>query len=180
MDRLQAIENTRFLGREFLLWLWFVSETQDGMVTLPTEDPDKDPTVEIVIDDRIVLEPSYGQGNRHLLSGMEPSTAPETAFALQMNNMPSEMKMKVIRGSQAWAFSLRGEDLLLRSLRIPEVLSQKDDDYLYERIYLLEEMEEILEQLWHLFINARTSPLWDETRSNIQNWIQTKPTLLNI
>lgn len=179
MDRLQAIENTRFLGREFLLWMWFVSETQDGIIELPPTEENQDGSIEVVIDDRIVLEPSYGQGNRHLLSGMEPSTAPETAFALQMNNMPSEMKLKVIRGSQAWAFSLRGDDLLLRSLRIPEVLSQKDDDYLYERIYLLEEMEQILEQLWHNFLNARTSPLWSETQSNIQNWIQTKPTLLN-
>lgn len=172
MSRLEAIEQTRFLGREFLLWLWYVSESQNGIVELPDSEP-----VELFIDDRIVLEPPYGQGNRHLLSGLDPSTAPETAFALQMNNMPSEIKLKVIRGSQAWAFALRGDDLLLRSLRIPEVLSQHEDDNLYERIYLLEEIESILEQLWGLFLNKRTSVLWSDTREAVRNWIATKPTL---
>lgn len=169
MNRLEAIEHTRFLGREFLLWLWYVSETRNGIISLPDSDD-----IEILLEDRIILEAPYGQGNRHLLSGSEPATAPETAFALQMNNMPSELKLRVIRTAQAWAFSLRGDDLLLRSLRIPEVLSHQDDDYLYERIYLLEEMESILEKLWHTFLQTRISSQWDETKQWIQNWIQTK------
>ncbi len=174
MSRLEAIEQTRFLGREFLLWLWHVSESQNGIIPLPEGED-----IEVFVDDRIVLEPPYGQGNRHLLSGLDPSTAPETAFALQMNNMPTEMKLKVIRGSQAWAFSLRGDDLLLRSLRIPEVLSQHEDDHLYERIYLLEQMESILEQLWRLFLERRLSVLWEDTCQSIRTWIATKSTVSN-
>jgi hypothetical protein len=169
MNRLDRIEKTKFLGREFLLWLWYTSEINDGIVALG-----EDNEIEIAIDDRIVLEPIYGEGSRHLLSGIEPSHTPEAAFALQMNKLPSEIKIKIIEESRAWSFSMRCDDLLPRSLRIPEVLSQHDDDYLYERIYLIEEIESIIEQLWTHFIGERISAEWPQLHQDIQQWIKDK------
>ena len=171
MNRLDCIEKTLFLGREFLLWLWFASETNGGIVGLPD-----DRSVEIILDDRIVLEPIHGQGNRHLLMGLEPSHTPEAAFALQRNKLPSEIKLKIILASRAWSFMMRWDDLLLRSLRIPEVLSGEDDDHLYERIYLLEEIEGIMDALWIVFLQQRLSSVWKGTQSALQEWISTKST----
>lgn len=170
MSRIERIEKTRFLGREFLLWLWFVSEQNNGFVQLPKSDEE----IEIYLEDRLILEPLYGQGNRHMLSGMEPSTAPEAALALQMNKMPSEAKIKIIQEARAWAFTLRVDDLLPRSLKIPEVLSAQEDDRLYERLYLLEEIERILEELFGLFVQKRLSDMWDSIQHNMQEWIQGK------
>jgi len=170
MSRIERIEKTQFLGREFLLWLWYTSEEQEGIFQLT----DSDEEVELFIDDRLLLEPLYGQGNRHLLSGLEPATAPEAALALQTNKLPTEAKIKVIQEARAWSFTLKGDDLLPRSLKIPEVLSAQDDDRLYERLYLLEEIERILAALFSLFLDTRLDESWPDTQQSIQSWIEEK------
>jgi hypothetical protein len=170
MSRIERIENTRFLGREFLLWLWYTSEKQDGLISLPRSEEE----IELFLDDRLVLEHMYGQGSRHMLSGMEPSTAPEAALALQMNKLPSEAKIKIIQESRAWSFTLRGDDLLPRSHKIPEVHTAHDDDRLSERLYLLEEIERILSELFELFVESRVSEGWEHEQHKIEEWIQEK------
>lgn len=170
MSRIERIEATRFLGREFILWLWYISEMQNGIIQLPRSDEE----IELFFDDKLVLEPLYGQGSRHMLSGMEPSTAPEAALALQMDKFPSEAKIKIVQESRAWSFTLRGDDLLPRSLKIPEVLSAQDDDRLYERLYLLEEVERILLELFGLFVETRIDEEWAARQQEIAAWIAEK------
>ncbi|MCB9637854.1 MAG: hypothetical protein H6727_02980 [Myxococcales bacterium] len=169
MDRLLAIEQTRFLGREFLLWLWFSSEEQNSTLTL-----DDGTEIELFLDDRIVMEPVHGEGNRHQLSGQDPATSPEAAVALRMNKIPTEVKMKIVRQAQAWAFSLRGDDLQIRSLKIPDVLSDGGDEKVAERIFLMEEVETMLGALWRSFLLERTGEDWSQRLREIQAWIDEK------
>lgn len=169
MDRLLAIEQTRFLGREFLLWLWFSSEEQNSMLRL--EDGAE---IELFLDDRIVMEPVHGEGNRHQLSGQDPATSPEAAVALRMNKIPSEVKIKIVRQAQAWAFSLRGDDLQIRSLKIPDVLSDGGDEKVAERLFLMEEVEAMLAGLWTAFLRERIGQDWSMRLLRIQGWIDEK------
>ena len=169
MDRFHAIEQTRFLGREFLLWLWCTSEQQQSLFQL-----DEIGEIELFLDDRIVMEPIHGEGNRHQLSGYDPATSPEAAVALRMNKIPTETKIKIVRQAQAWAFSLRADDLQIRSLKIPEVLSQADEERIAERIFLMEEIESMLEALWRQFLLQRIAPTWETQRDAIEQWIQEK------
>lgn len=173
MNRLQRIESSRFLGREFLLWLWYASEQNGGIFTLPDQGE-----TEVLFEDKIVLEPVGGEGHRHMLSGVDPTTSFEAALALQINKIPSEVKLKVVLQSRAWAFTLRGDDLQVRSLKIPEVLSQSDDDRIYERIYLMEEIETILEDLFLQFLLKRTAERWEDVLGEIQGWVKEKNTTL--
>ncbi|MEM1009825.1 MAG: hypothetical protein AAGJ35_12565 [Myxococcota bacterium] len=170
MDRFHAVEQTRFLGREFLLWLWFTSEEQESVYDLGEEIGE----VECFFDDRIVMEPVHGEGNRHQLSGFDPATSPEAAMALQMNKIPTEVKLKVVCQAQAWTFALRGEDLQLRSLKIPEILAQAPDDQCAERLYLIEQIEIILGALWSTFLHQRVEQEWPQTLVSIQHWIGQK------
>ena len=50
MQLLEKVRKTDFLGREFLAWLWYRSETEQGHFQLG------DKTVEIWFDGKIVLE----------------------------------------------------------------------------------------------------------------------------
>lgn len=169
MERFQAIEQTRFLGREFLLWLWFSSEKEGGEVEL--EDGS---LVEVVIDDRLVLEPSFGEGNRHQLSGLDPATAPEAGVALRINKLPSDLKLKILNKDRAWAFSLRGDELQMRGLKIPDILSESDEERFYERMSLCEEIEDLLDGLFEVFLRRRLSEEWKNVQSEIEGWIKEK------
>ncbi len=169
MNRLQRIEQTRFLGREFLLWLWFYSEQHNSTFNLEHYGE-----IELFIDDKLVLEPIFGEGNRHSLSGYDPATSPEAALALLLNKIPSEAKFKILHQDRAWAFSLKGDDLQLRSLKIPEILSSSDEEKIAERLYLIEEIEQILLALFSLFLKQRISPQWPQDLQLIQQWIHEK------
>lgn len=169
MERFQAIEQTRFLGREFLLWLWFRSEQEGGQIELSTGT-----VVDVVLDDRLVLEPSFGEGNRHQLSGLDPATAPEAGVALRINKLPSDLKLKLLQNERAWAFSLRGDELQLRGLKIPEILSEADDERFYERMSLCEEIEGLVDGLFEIFLRLRLSGEWEDLQHLVEDWIKGK------
>jgi len=57
-------------------------------------------------------------------------------------------------------FTLKAEDLDIASAKIPAVLSRDDDERFFERMYLLEELEEILERIYEEFLHLRLSSKW--------------------
>lgn len=169
MDRLKRIEWTRFLGREFLTWLWFWSEQREGLFQVAGHGE-----IELFVEDRIRLEPFEGEGNRHLLTGVAPATSREAGVALHSGKLPSEVKLKVIKEARSWSFTLKGDSLVLASLKIPELLSKTDDDRLYERLYLLEEIESMIQELYRSFLQLRSADRWEEEFDQLQQWIEEK------
>jgi hypothetical protein len=169
MSRLRRIEKSRFLGREFLLWLWYYSEQHNSVFPLGEHGE-----VEVFLDDKIVLEPLHGEGNRNLLSGLTPATSPEATIALQLNKIPSEVKLKLVKDARAWALSLKGDDLQIRSLKIPEVLSHTEEEKVYERLYLLDEFESMFQELLKTFLRLRLTEAWSAEVDLIRQWIREK------
>jgi recombination associated protein RdgC len=55
MDLLDAIEEKRFLGQEFLIWLWCASEERGGSVSLPGRGD-----VPVVFEKHMLLECGEG------------------------------------------------------------------------------------------------------------------------
>ncbi len=165
MDRLEAIEKIAFLGREFLLWLWYKSETKEELKIREEEE------IELDLEDRIILEPFGGGGWRQMLSGEEAAAAPEARFALQMNNLPSELKIRMIKGTLAWSFTLRWDDLQPKNIKIAEEKGLTLEQQIEHRMELLEILEEIIEELWREFIKLRTSNKWLNTLQRIRLWI---------
>ena len=49
MELVDCIENSRFLGRELLLWLWYESDRHEGRVEVA------DGTIELWIEDMLTL-----------------------------------------------------------------------------------------------------------------------------
>lgn len=50
MDLMQLIESTKFLGEEYLTWLWYRLEKQDGLFDIGTGK------VEVYFEDQLTLE----------------------------------------------------------------------------------------------------------------------------
>jgi len=110
------------------------------------------------------------------LSGYDPATSPEAALALLLNKIPSEAKFKIVHEDRAWAFSMKGDDLQLRALKIPDVLTDSNDEKVAERLYLIEEIESIMQSIFSLFLSQRIDPQWSQQALSIKNWITEKTT----
>ena len=174
MDRFACMEKTKFLGREFLLWLWYCEEQSPDTLQGFLPEGSSDEELRIFLDNKIIFEPLLAMGDRYSLSGEEPSTSPEAAYALQLNKIPSEVKLKVVRGDRGWSLAIKGDDLQIRSLKIPKVLSPHEEEHFSERMYLLDEIEDVLQSVFVGFVRLRISAAWALTRQAIQQWIEQK------
>lgn len=157
-DLVERIERNRFVGREFLLWLWFESEVFETNLA-----PTGMGRVALWIETRMAL--SF-ERDETLLKSASPGTSPEAKEALRQGKLPREARLRLTNGEHEFAFMLKGDTLGLSSVAVPAELKDKGDEIhevFYERMRLLEELSAILEALWSDFLNLRLSEAWDSS-----------------
>lgn len=155
-DLVERIERNRFVGREFLLWLWFESEVFETNLA-----PTGMGRVALWIETRLAL--SF-ERDESLLKSAAPAASPEAKEALRQGKLPREARLRLTNGEREFAFMLKGDTLSLSSVAIPAELKDKGDEMhevFYERMRLLEELSAILEALWSDFLVLRLSDAWD-------------------
>lgn len=155
-DLVERIERNRFVGREFLLWLWFESETFETNLRPAGGAP-----CALWLETRMTL--SF-EKDESVLKCAAPGASPEAKEALRQGKLPKEAKLRMTNGEHEFAWILRGDTLALASVAIPAELKDKGDDVhevFYERMRLLEELEAVLQALWSDFLTLRLSEAWD-------------------
>jgi hypothetical protein len=168
MDLLDMINSRRFLGAEFLMWLWFKADCFDGLMEVKDHG-----SVEIIFDDALTLEAYMAETQRQDLKGGTPAFTPEAKTGLRHGKRASKAKMRFVKEGREWVFTLKAENLDISSAKMPTVLSREDDERFYERMYLLEELESILERLFEEFLRIRLAKPWDDKMlPAMQAWIQ--------
>lgn len=170
MDLIDLIETRRFLGSEFMMWLWFKSETHDGLMEVEGHG-----TVEVLYDDRLVLEAYLAETERNTLKGGAPAYSQEAKVAMQHGKRVAQAKLRVIKDGREWVFGYKAEGMDFSSIKIPAVLSRQEDEKFYERMYLVEEIEQIMDALYAEFIAIRLSPQWQEAMvPAMKKWVMTE------
>jgi hypothetical protein len=155
MDLLDLINSQRFLGSEFMMWIWFKCDCYDGILDVKGHGK-----LEVVFDDALTLEAYMAETERSDLKGGAPAFSPEAKTALRHGKRVSKAKLRIVKEGREWLFTLKAENLDVASAKIPAVLSRDDDERFFERMYLLEELEEILERIYEEFLHLRLSSKW--------------------
>jgi hypothetical protein len=166
MDLIDVIQQKRFLGNEFLTWLWFQSEKGGGAINVPNQD-----AVTLWIDDKLELSSSDPGDQKNALRGGSPSTSPEARAALKEERKASQAKLRLAKGEREWCFVLDASSLDIKSVKIPALLTSEEDDKFYERVHLIEELKEVVEALFGRFIEVRSGPDWPAERVALARWI---------
>lgn len=168
-DLLDRINACRASAAEFLLWLWWRSERDEGHFVV------RDTPLEVSLDDRMVLTNSAVNAQTDTFTGGHPPTSAEAREALRTGKMPTQAKVNLVRDSQTWAFTIKAPDLALSGVKIPSVLSREDDDLLAERMILLTMLADFIDGLLAMFVVERTATGWPETHAAIREWAATDP-----
>jgi hypothetical protein len=166
MDLLDIVQQKKFLGPEFLTWLWYQSEKHGGVLTIAEQD-----AITLWLDDRLELESSDPSDQRNMLAGGAPSTSPEARAALKEHRKASNAKIRIAKGEREWAFQLDAKTLDIKSVKIPALLTSEEDDKFFERVHLIEELKEVVEALYKRFIKIRTCEEWTEERNDMARWV---------
>ena len=164
MELLDRIEATRFLGSEFLLWLWFKSEVFDGELRTTEGRP-----ILIWIDGVLEMHAPGDSSERLAIRGLAPSSSKEARTALLEGKVVAGARVRLEHEERVFQFTYDCATHGLRGVKIPAVLTRDEDEPFYERMALVEELEQLLQQLFQEFLQLRLEPVWEAKVLQIMN-----------
>ena len=172
LDAAVAYNRYKFLGDEFLTWLWFVIE-QDPMIF---KDMDPDLTA-LEIGNRIVLVNRKSKSVERITIKGEDAHFEEGMLALKKGALVAEMSLVYRASEQKWQLSLKGESLNVSSLKTPKTTPPDSPDDLegaiLEKVFLYDKILQFLEKLYKYFIKLRTSDAWKNRAVPLmKTWMQ--------
>ncbi|MDM8514692.1 hypothetical protein QUF76_00700 [Desulfobacterales bacterium HSG16] len=166
-----AYNRYKFLGHEFLTWLWYVIEN----------DPDllKSIDNELVVFDignRIILENLTNDQVESVTIKGDDASLEEGVLALKKGAVVTEINLIYQTGDNEWRFSLKGESLNISGLKPPETgsieLKEDLEGAVLEKVYLYEKVITLLDRMFTYFIKLRISDEWEEKAvTGIRQWI---------
>ena len=98
MDVMEKVEKTEPVIRDFLIWLWFKSETNDGIIDLGD-----DGHAEIRFSGKITLETDADEPKESVTCSGDHPRLKEARFALTENKKATKAAMTLILGDDEYA-----------------------------------------------------------------------------
>ena len=178
MDLVDLIQEKRFLGQEFLAWLWYKSEERGGNVELPgTGD------ILVVFEKHMLLEYGEGVDSEKLICRGLQTELKEARAGLALGKKPEQARVRLARGDYEFSVTLTAATMEFRSVRLPKTAGTEDGDdpdslegQILERIGLFEELTALVNELFRMFINIRGSSRWPEELVKIRSWVNSRAT----
>ena len=169
MDLLDKVNQTRFMGKEWLTWLWYRSDRQEGLFR---PDGVGEP-FELWFDDKLVLDASIENVKEvNSIRGESPTETAEAKAALSMGKKVAEAKLRVVLDQREWIVGIKGEELALSGIKPPALLSREEDEKLLERLELVEELELVLDRLYAEFVRLRLDEeRWRAEVAAMRQWV---------
>jgi len=181
------IEKRRFVGREFLLFLWFESELFDATLETAQHGP-----FGLWLEKRLVL--SEGKESTRITAPM-PGIGREAKEALLRGQLPESAGIRIALHEDEKSFTLKAESLGVAGLKLETVLgkdeegpnkllqemmgggggpkgggkkrgrdeSDEEHEAFYERMGMAADFEGLVETLYLDFLQLRLSAAWRET-----------------
>lgn len=163
------MRNYRWLGREFLTWIWFKTETDGGTFDLPSSP------IDIVIEDNLVMVSHDDESQSSSIKGGCPTLRPEAASALAGLMAARRAKITAARDEKTWTFTLDAETLDIKSAKLPK--TEADDAYeqMAERLGFAEELSDAIAELFAHFVEVRLALDWETGEAQrMREWIREK------
>jgi hypothetical protein len=159
LDVAVAYNRFKFLGDEFLTWLWFVIEHEPAL--LKRMDPD---LTSFEIGNRVVLKKIKKESVERITIKGENANFEEGMLALNKGALVAELNLVCRTTEQKWQFTLKGESLNLSGFKTPQIAPLENPDDLegtiLEKVFLYDKILQFLEKLYKHFIKLRTSKTW--------------------
>lgn len=161
--------NQAFLGREFLTWLWYYTESGRHEIDLKELGIYK-----LYVDDRLVLSSTAGSAHEQALKGGTPAYAAEALVALQAGKLVQEAKFILQDKERQWMWTMRADDLALRSVRLPTVQAPDASTHMQARIANTQLLVDVVETLFKMYLDLRMSDKFAKEAEKIRDWMSTK------
>jgi len=171
LDIAVAYNRYKFIGYEFLTWLWFAMEKAPGSLQSQSIESGS-----ISIGNRIVLENFTKDKTESItIKGDDPNLE-AALLSLKNGALVTEINLTYKFNEQEWQFTLKGESFSITNLKTPQrgpVDTLEDTEgAVLEKAYLLEQILQYQDFLFKTFIHSRVSPAWKQTIiPELKKWV---------
>jgi len=156
-----------FLGNEFLLWLWFILETESDSIALGDGS-----AVDVMLARNLVLECPRGQTGKQSITSDAPARLPEARRAIQAGKLPRKAGLTLVRHERQYELTLHAETFAVSSAKLPAPEAEEERARQEERVTLLRDLVETLDLLYDVFCRMRTGGGWPKELAKIKRWLQ--------
>jgi hypothetical protein len=156
------------LAAEFYLWLWWRSELDGG--TFDLGEPVG--RIEAWVDDRLAFRIPGEKKVTAVLTGDRASEALEARAAVYGGKVLQELRLFIRRDDREFKVTLKGPEVHLTRASLPQQLQEAEDEAIYDRIFLYDELHFIIAGLFRAFAARRTTDAWArEDVPAIRAWV---------
>ena len=174
MDLVDILSEKRFIGQEFLTWLWYKSEERGGVVDLPGHGD-----IQLVFEKHMLLESGEGEAHEKLVCSGLQTELQEARTGLQMGKKLEQARIHLVRGDYEWNFTLTATLFEFRNIRVPKTMTPSEEEFgpeavearILERVSMVEEAVQTMQDLFLVYLTTRTSPGWNEELKKVRSWI---------
>ena len=176
MDLVDLIAEKRFLGQEFLTWLWWKSEERGGSIELAGEGD-----ITVVFEKHMLLESGEGESTEKIVCTGLQAELQEARTGLQMGKKLEQARILIGHGNYEYSLTLSGALMEFKNVRLPKTEATENDKgdnpeevegMILERVYLFEEIIKLVNELFKMFLVIRVSTGWSEELSKMRSWVE--------
>jgi hypothetical protein len=175
MDLVDIIAEKKFLGQEFLTWLWWKSEERGGSVLLPGKGD-----ISIVFEKHMLLEYGEGEASEKLICRGLQTELKEARTGMFMGKKLEQARIRLEQDQHEWSFTLAAGLMEFRNVRLPKTAASEGDaankkeemeGMILERLYLFEELIRIVNDLFRIFLQVRIASNWKDEVVKMRQWV---------
>jgi hypothetical protein len=152
--REQLLRGGTALGRELLTWLLWRSES-----TAPVAELEGGP-VSVVFTGRVVLRGVAGDVTELAARGALAPYAAEVRRAIAHGLLVHQARLRIEHADRAYEATIDAEFLDVRAAKLPELLTEAEDDRRLERLELAERLSALVDALVRAFLAVRLTRAW--------------------
>jgi len=174
LDIATAYNKYKFLGNDYLTWIWFLIENNHNISSIINS---KD-IITLEVGNSIVLENKIGDKSKEKITikgdqaGLEEGTT-----ALKKGAFVTQINLICKINKDDYKFTIKGESFNITGLKTPrtEILKNEDEieGLVLEKAFLGFNIFKVIDTLFLKYIEQRTSDEWNHKGlQDIKNWIE--------
>ncbi len=171
MDLERAARISLALGQEFLTWLWFLSERDNGLFQTAAGE-----AFRLSVEQRVRVTGGEGEGRETAVCSGPMASLAEARTGLAAGKKVDSVRLRLEQDMSVWTLTLDAATLSPTSLKTPKVDMRLDEgedpeSRVLEKLFLLEKAMDFLDAVWARFVAVRLSPAWEAEAREVSVWI---------
>lgn len=166
-------EVSYIIGEDFLTWLWYMSEREQGAIAIDGGDE-----IGVLIEGPLTFHMEGEGAHVTTLRKGSPLASAEAKTALLVGKKLAQARFHMAVGEETWSCTLDAGQFVFRGLKLPESEEKLDPLSRFQgRMTKLDRFMDLFLRLYDEFLSRRSRPEeWQDEVRRIRKWVSERKT----